>query len=517
MDVKAIRTRYADLPGFGPGHILARLQAGDVPDGFPFYTQAHVSRSAYLDRRKLADVLQAGNTCYGNTLSDSQMESLRTNGRLVVTGQQPGLLTGPLYALWKAISTVIWARRLSRQTGIRHLPCFWMATEDHDVLEVNRVTVAGHTFVWDYPGPLRSGEVPEVGGISLLQCKKPLLAFLNRHLPQTEYTSQVMNMVAAADYSNYATLFASLLLGICRGYELLLLDPRHIRRLTAPVLADLAEHWHQVRQAFVEGTDMLMRAGYAPQVRSADIFEINKQGRRKCRHTAKGFQTTAGDLSRRELAEAIRARPEHFSPNAALRPVLQDAVLPVALYLGGPAEMLYQWQIDPLFAVLGVQRSKLHPRVSATLVEPAVRRALDKTGIPLEQLFDAVETLKTYQPDTGECPEALEVQRLAAPLVAHLDALQAGSGDPVIAKAAASIAYQAERAAKRLAVLRVQKTKGTRQHLERIVAGVYPGGKLQERVNNMFYYLAKYGMYFSGRIIECLTRDICHHAVVLGG
>ena len=158
---------FADLPQFGPDSLFARLAGGGAKEmGYPALGPGDASHTSGSDLRDWAAAAEA---------VAAQNPTLRRPDqwtRYVVAGQQAGLLTGPMYTFLKAVSAISLARRLAKESGSPVLPLFWIASEDHDVLEVNRVTVNGRRFVHGYQGELARGKVPQVADIDITEARE---------------------------------------------------------------------------------------------------------------------------------------------------------------------------------------------------------------------------------------------------------------------------------------------------------------------------------------------------------
>jgi bacillithiol biosynthesis cysteine-adding enzyme BshC len=442
----------------------------------------------------------------------------------VVAGQQVGLLTGPLYTFLKAVAAIGLARDLSAQHGAPVLPLFWMASEDHDVLEVNRVTLGGRRFTHPYPGPLARGAVPQVGEIGLLDARGPLLAFLRETLPPTAFTAWVLGLVAAADFTNYATAFRDLMRALFERRELRLVDPITLRPLTAPVLAALVERWGDIDEGLRRGARRVEALGLAAPIERAGLYEIVSGRRVPVEIDAAGARISTGRASLAETADAIRSHPERFSPGAALRPICQDAALPVLATLGGPTEIAYLWQIEPLYALAGIQPSLRHPRPSVTFLEPAVTGALAKLGLEPARAFAVSAMLGAQAGDTGDtdeaddAPGAAEIRAQAQALLATIDAHAPQSAPRWLRNSRDAIASGSERIARELIEARRARLGRDRARLEKIRDAILPEGKLQERVVNVFELLNRHGPQFVERAIAELDPWECRHQIVtLGG
>lgn len=483
---------FVELPFYGKDHVMARPGEG----GPLFNPKDRVeSSSPYLDRIKAKEVIAHENPC----LPEPPEEAI-----YVVAGQQPGLLSGPLYTFLKAAGAISLAKRLSTEWETAVLPLFWVASEDHDLLEVNRVFVNNERYVHPYPGEIRRGRVPQVADIPLDGAREPLHRFLEKNLPETEFTPWIMDLVESIDYGNYASAFTGLMASLFSPWELRLVNAHSIRTITAPVLAALVKRWPEVRTCFRAGP--LAKPGF---------FEIVKGARKAVEIEEETVLLQEGEFSFEEAAEQIRLQPERFSPNAALRPILQDASLPVAVTLCGPSELQYLWQIQPLYSVIEAIPAPLQPRLSATFVEDRILKAAIKSGLDQHKIFEAAKVLKERL-DEGECdPETELFEEKARDFLEEMDRL--GENKRWLKKSREAISTKVEKVLRRFREEKLAATGLTRSRLEKIEAALFPGGKPQERQVNVMQFLNLYGPDFIRLAVERLDPLEMGHQVVFMG
>ena len=491
---------FEALPLFGKAHPLTRLAGDELREaGFPLFEHVHEppppSSSSYMDRSRISSLLSSLNPDLPALLSDACC---------VIAGQQPGLLTGPIYTFLKAVGTIALARTLSDSWNKPVYPLFWVASEDHDVLEVNRVHLHNKRFVYPFAGELRRGRVPQVADIPIHAAKDELLAFLDDVLPKTEFTPWIMDAVASADYSSYDTAFKSLMRFIFKGTGLRLVDPHALRSLTGPVLADLVRRWPEVREAFEEGKSILRRAGVAPPLESPGLFEIIDGKRAPLGFTKDTVLLSGGDASFDEAAREIRAKPHSFSPGAALRPMLQDAVLPVSVTIAGPTELFYLWQIRPLYHIAGIRPPLLLPRPSATFVEEKTVKSARKTGLEGERIFDVLHAIKNHASLVEPDPETARIKEKAGAFISELEKVYSGDEPRWLARSKRALSAQTEKLVRRLGKERLDAAGRGRSALEKVASAIYPDGKPQERRANVFWFLNLHGTDFARLAIEKL-------------
>jgi bacillithiol biosynthesis cysteine-adding enzyme BshC len=494
---------YTDVPLIGADSVLARLSGGDLTDRAPMLDIARPALgvdSPHLDRDRLADTLGVYNRRVGNPLSAATLDAIRADARFVVAGQQPGLLTGPLYIPLKAITSITLAKRLSQATGADVLPAFWVASEDHDLAEVNRAYFGEQKIVLSHAELNAPGPNPPVGRVSLEPFRDQILEFARQQLSNEPFGDSVIEALRRAPFDNYADFFAFLIAWMFPGRELVLIDPMCLRELAAPVMAEIAERFIELEAAFEEGTAALKKLGLDAPLEKINLFRFADGGR---------IPAEEAERDRR----FIHDHPEDYSPGAALRPIVQDAVLPVAATVAGPTELLYLWQIDPLYRALGLRRSSLHPRLGATVIDAATAEsaaALGLEGSEVLGILDAIDNLK----NEPVAPEIEQLDALGRSLLDRIDELATDPDDKPIAKGRESIRHQLGKITQRLAQQRREASGRNPRRLKRVARGVYPQNQLQERGVSILPYLAQAGPGLIDALIERLDPAAPGHWLV---
>ncbi len=361
---------------------------------------AHYSKELQFPagrRRQVADILRAQNVLYGSGSETQQnLDRLADGAVAIVTGQQVGLFGGPAYAFYKALTTIQAAHELS-QKGIPAVPVFWMATEDHDVDEVRHLA-------WFHEGELQQFELPKpaddavpVGRIFLGKEIDDLVVRAQPLLGQTFGDLLHETYIPAATYSS---AFAGLFARIFVDHGLILLDPldERLHKIAAPLLQDALTHRDELNALLLQRGKDLERAGYEVQVKvtsqSTLLFSM-EEGKRQV-ITASNSDFSSGSLKERRESwfHRIAASPEHFSPNALFRPVVQDFLLPTVAYFGGPAEIAYYAQSQVLYKKLLGRMPVILSRADFTLVDPKAERVLKKYHLDVEDVWRGSQNLR---------------------------------------------------------------------------------------------------------------------------
>ena len=445
--------------------------------------------------------------------SASAIAQLRGGAGVVVTGQQVGLFGGPLFTPHKAATAVSLAQGAT-EAGHPHVPIFWLASEDHDFAEVNHVTFPARRELrkLSYESNL-SAAVP-VGGVVLDDSISPLI---DQAWELLGY-SDAMEWLASA-YRPGQTLagaFAEFYSKVFAQHGLIVLDAsgREAHRLGAPVLQAAIERADELHVALLERNSELLAAGYHAQVAVAErgslLFLIDSQT--GARNSLRRTQATSNEpeglwqagrekYSTNELLGILASEPERISPSALLRPVFQDEILPTSAYIGGPAEIAYFAQSAVLYERILGRLTPVLPRLSATLVEPAIAELLDRHELTLETIFASTEESLAQRLAARAMPIAGKRllasagnsldQELTA-LTEYLNSLDEGVGRSAQVSAS-KMRYQMNRLRRMAANFELQKEASLGRHAQAVVQALYPHGGLQERLMGAGYFLARYG------------------------
>ncbi len=479
----------------------------------------------------LADALARQNEGWGNAVG-AQIDALQSPGALaVVTGQQVGLFGGPLYTLYKALTAVKLAERLSGILQRPVVPVFWLEGGDHDLAEVSTLNLlgSGTTESLTYQGhaPARRGNLGSVGPLVLRSDIDRVREELRQGLPNTEFRSKVLDDFCSAYQvgTTFTDAFARTMAAFLSGSPLVLMDPEdsEIKKLVAP-LFERALLEHGDAYARLESTTQILRNDYHVQVqpRSTSLFYQDEFGRNALRPNGADFtyRSNGQAMSASEAVDRIRTQAYRFSPNVALRPLVQDSLLPTVAYVAGPGEVSYFAQFKSLYEWAGIPMPIIYPRASITILESREQRVMRKHGLELLDLLESVEVLldrilvQGSRVDAAFVRAAAELARVAADLSPAVTAVDATLGRTADATRAAWV-KELEKLRRR--VIRAEKRKHDtlQMQLARSRQAVFPSGKLQERVLPAVYYLSKYGPKFLATLNDNLSLQTARHQTLL--
>jgi len=496
-------TRFYPHPPFDPGSYSEAAAQIDLPD----------------DRRAaLVAALQIQN---GDSESLNRLAQPGTVA--VVTGQQVGLFSGPAYTIYKALTAVKVARDLTER-GIPAVPVFWLATEDHDFAEVNQFwsfDAAHHPVELTLKGYESVGQ--PVG--ELVFDKYPTEA-LRQLLEDFPFGQDVSDLVEKS-YTGGATFgaaFSALLKRLLPAYGLLHIDPMlpAIRELAAPAIRSALSQAPELTALLLRRNEELTAAGYHAQVHVEEhtslVFLL--EGGRRIALKRSGDQYIVN--GRRFSTSELMDRAASLSPNALLRPVAQDTILPTVAYIGGPAELAYLAQSEVIYGKILGRMPVAVPRSGFTLLDQKSVKSMTRYQLRLQGFFHGEDHLRerisSQLVPASVARVMTETHFTTNAAIERLIAALAGF-DPTLAAAMQSnskkIEYQLskmDRKIRREALLRDERAARDASALYGLV---YPNKHLQERLYSITPFLAKHGLDLVDRIYENIQLDCPDHRLLV--
>ncbi len=486
-------------------------------------------------RDELVDALIDQNKRYGSGyLTFQYLEELRsTDSVAIVSGQQAGLFTGPLYTIMKALSVAKQTVCL-REQGIKAVPVFWVASEDHDFAEVN------HCRIVDQDGRLVT--------ISLDNCPAPqaqpvghihLCAEITAHveqflqtLPDTEFRNEISEILrtAYAPGAGFAEAFSKVMARLLQPFGIILLDPLDpkLKALSADLYQHALANSSEIVKAVIKQTSSLTDAGYHAQVHvepdAVPLFGIHKGRREALVRDGDNFYLKHGKKafgSVEEVVERAATDPSAFSPNVTMRPVVQDTLLPTLAYIAGPSELAYFAQIKPIYKMVGRVEPRIIPRGGGTLIDHATGKTLKKYHLKLQDFFDGPDALfKKIVEEVTDRGTAQTFDEVSTAISSELDRLEnALKGvDPTLAAALDNrrkkIEYHLSHLRGKFVRSRTSQDELAHARILAAQAIIYPNKNLQERELNVFYFIANHGFKVIDDIYEALEAGSGLHQLI---
>jgi bacillithiol biosynthesis cysteine-adding enzyme BshC len=455
---------------------------------------------------------------------------LRAGASAVVTGQQVGLFGGPSFTIFKALTAIKLADQATR-SGVDCVPVFWLATEDHDLAEVNQVSIPGPD------GSLQKLTAPAEG---LSNAPVGTVSFGSEIDAVVEAASGLLGPGEISDFlreayrpgETFGNAFARLLARLFADWGVILLDSAdpEFHRIAEPVYRAAIERAADLDEALLSRGKALESAGYHQQVKvtssSTLLFTVRNGARVPVHRRVNGdgsaeFLIEEERISKADLLSRITSSPWDFSGNALLRPVIQDYLLPTLAYTGGSAEIAYFAQVAVVYEMLLGRVTPIVPRFSATIVEPKPKAFLERYGLRLPDLFQGPENLRE-QMASRTLPEELQsaFDQAEASLEKSLAAIREGLArlDSTLVDSATNAASKMQH---QLSQLRSKAARAGLRHTEVLTRKadvlsnlLYPGKALQEREIAGVYFVARYGREFLRDVYETIHPDCVDHQVI---
>ncbi|MFQ5689570.1 MAG: bacillithiol biosynthesis cysteine-adding enzyme BshC [Gemmatimonadota bacterium] len=437
---------------------------------------------------------------------------LHHGGGLVSTGHQPVLFLGPLYVLYKLLSAIEIARRMEAATSRPSLALFWVASDDHDWEEV------GGTRIIDTHHELRRLRLPpppgwanrSVGPAPVPECIRSVIEDMALYVPKSEFRDHYIQLILDT-YRPGETLgsaFIEMVAKLLPEWEFAWLDSsaEPVKRASIPLFRRALSEREQTIAAMEAANRSLRTAGYEPSVPTlpgASLVFYDTGHARERVYVEDGWARAGRDgesVRLAELLEQLEAEPERFSPNVALRPVLESWLLPVKATVLGPGEIAYWAQLPELFRFLDARFPDIYPRAAWSLVEARVDKVLRKLGAESEQLADGGESLSRIATTEGRPPEVTAaLERLHEDLARGFDDLERSVAKtlPGVRSAVLKARKQALAAAagveRRLDATVRERQQVFLEQIRRSALHLFPDGHPQERVLSPFYFLFRHG------------------------
>ncbi|CAM4195958.1 bacillithiol biosynthesis cysteine-adding enzyme BshC [Cytophagaceae bacterium 50C-KIRBA] len=406
----------------------------------------------------------------------------------VTTGHQLNLMTGPLYVIYKIVSTINLAKQLKAEYPAYHfIPVYWMATEDHDWDEINHVHLNQKTYSWNTQ---QQGAV----GRFTLEGISDFLHSLPYSLPifQKAYSQSKTLTEAVRCYMH--ELFGA------EGLICLDADDARLKSLFHPIMeADLLEHVHE---SLVESQNQhLNDLGYKTQInaRGINLFYLQDGIRERIEKQGEYYHVLNQSIqfSLEELKNELQLHPERFSPNVVLRPLYQECILPNLAYLGGPAEVAYWLQLKGIFDHHRVPYPIVLPRNFALLLPSVEQKRIEKLGIKISDLFLPESSLirKYVLENTLYSLDFQQEMEAVDPILEQM-VWKAKQVDPTLEGSILAERQRwingLERMAKKLKRAEERNHETAIRQIQQVKARLFPHGNWQERYDNLLdFYLDK--------------------------
>lgn len=507
-------------------------------NGSPFEVASYREAARQLNgsnksRHELLETLTKQNEAFGCGESTfANIERLRAPGTFaVVTGQQVGLFSGPAFTLYKALTAVRLSQALCEQ-GLPSVPVFWLATDDHDLEEVAQAAVLDEDYnlIFLKDSGERLAPRSSVNYVKLSSEVNATLGQLQAALPAGEPRDRLLHDLRAS-YQPGATwgqAFGQFMARLFHRWGVVLVDALDdsIHRLSASVYEQVITRAAELRERLQERSRQLVRDGYHAQVHVAEdstLIFVAREGNRTALHHRAGeyFLGDAQKVSLGDLQKAVASHPTDLSPNALLRPVVQDTLLPTVAYVAGPSELAYLGQAHTIYTALGRPLPVVFPRAGFTLVDRRTQRLMEKYRLVVEDVWQGEEHLSrkiaaagfaegwSERLDQGE----QDLARLLERLRDDIEKLDPTLLD-TLGHAEEKMKYQMERVRGKISRAALQRSEMLNRHEQALLRFLTPRKNLQEREVSGIYFLGRAGYELLDRILGQIQTRPSDHQVL---
>lgn len=461
-----------------------------------------------IDRNKIADILISLNKQYTQDEAVfNNIEKLRENNtQAVVTGQQLTIHGGSLFTVLKIVSAISLAKKLNKDLKSNVVPVFWLADEDHDFDEINTINIPADKGLSTVMYESDSGD-KRVADLSLNKLINEFNDDVFELLDGTDFSSRLQADITNC-YKPGTTLndaFAAWILNLFGHHGLVLCgsNNKEVKSLTADFMKKSVVLSSQIKSQVEFISSQLEEDGYHAQVQvyQSNLFYISEQGKReKISVTGKKWQSESQVWTEDELTDHINRNPEDFSPNVFLRPILQDTILPTIAYIGGPGEIAYYAQMQPIYEVFNKKMPVIWPRYSATIAETSISRIMNKLPFSFPEYNQRIEDLeKAYVMQTEATdPEPLfgkwkgEIKELEEEKSKFIREIDESLG-PAVGKATAVYFSELDKLKGKLYRSLKEQESVQLNRISKIKQNLFPRNALQERQIAFIYFMNKYG------------------------
>lgn len=494
-----------------------------------------VAESRKENRGQTTDIIinQYRNINHSQKTSEN-INSLRSDKTFaIVTGQQLGIMGGPLYTIYKIITAIKLSNSLSeRYDEYKFVPIFWLESDDHDFNEVRAINLIndGNDLVKISYGEENQEEESRVS-VGFLEFDDNLDKFfeeLDKNLRTTEFKSQLLEKLKSF-YSygkTFKTSFLELIHWLFDDYGLIIFDPQssEVKQMLKPIFKKEITDFRQHTEKLVKVSATLEELYHAQvKVQPVNLFFSTDDGRFSIEPVENEFR-----LKRKrrkftfdELINLVDTEPERFSPNVLLRPICQDYLLPTLFYIGGPSEISYFAQVMPLYELYNIASPIIYPRSSATILEKNINSMLEKNNLNIQQIFMDSEELKTrviISLSRTSLDDIFNNSMNQMELIFDKLKEELFEFDKTISDSSTKykqkIFHEMEVLKGKGLEAQKKKHEVTLRQIDKISRSIYPNSNLQERELNFIHFYNKYGSDIMKKIFDELAINKFEHQVI---
>ena len=473
-------------------------------------------------RKGLVEILDDYNSGLG--AGRKTLDNIRKLGEsgtvIVVGGQQPGLFTGPLFIIYKIITILRLSSFINKETGIKTIPCFWNASDDSSFGQVDSVGLIGDELIKVKIDTSNIKKNSRFSNICIEKAKySKIIEDIRSLFAETDFSGEVLSLLKESITDKYTyhgddklinlpELFSNIILKLFREYGIVLIDPsdERLKKMGNRFLNEDIEKHTSIQETVDSKGDELERAGYHKQLKTKQdtlnhFFNAGEIREKIECLPDMNYRVKDKTYSKKELIKISEDDPGLISWNVIMRPVIQDTIFPVLATVCGPGEVSYFAQISGVYELMDVKLPVIYPRFSATIIEKNIGKIIDRFK-NIDKLLETDRELaiKRSLDDRGD----VSVEGLVGGLEKKLENLLEDF-EKEVSQASLRVGNSTDRIKRNIKKeIRVLKGKiyselkkenlWLEDALNKFYLNLFPGGGLQEREVNFFYYANRYGI-----------------------
>lgn len=491
-----------------------------------------VASSERYAGKELSEIIE--NQYKGFSLSKKTSENISLLGKkntlAIVTGQQLGILGGPLYTFYKIITAIKLSEHLNHKfSEFTFVPVFWLEGDDHDYDEIRSISLLSPdnklSQISYNDGLSEEVNRGDTGSIVINSNIDNFFNELNINLRDSDFKSQILDLLKScySEGKTFKQAMKELIFNFYDKHGLVIFDPQDekIKKHLIPIFQKEIKDFRFHTEKVVEVSAKLEELYHVQvKVRPINLFRTEEDGRHLIEPVENEFRLKRKrkKFSEEELLKLIENEPEKFSPNVLLRPICQDAILPTAIYVGGPSEISYFAQVLPLYEFYGFEPPIIYPRSSLTILEKSTTSVFEKYNLtlqdfyfPIEEISDKViKALSTVSFEESFVKAENSINIILNELKNELLLIDKPTGESTDRTKQKLLNYLEELKNKTGDALKRKHETSLRQ-IERTSVSVFPNQSLQERVFTLFYFCNKYGLDFIDKIYDVIEINKFEH------
>ena len=534
-DKEIVSSLYADYTAHFER--VAEFYSGNYTAPESFRHKINQLQNKNYQRNILHRVLNDQNREYHSGIKTLAHIDLLSNDNtfVVVTGQQLGLFTGPLYTIYKAITAVKLADKLSQDhQEYNFVPVFWLEGEDHDFEEINKLNIINPTndvAVIEYliGGKPLERNIGATGSIVIDDNIEQFFASTAGSLMQTDYAAALLETMRG--YYKTGNTFLKAFTGFFNhiyedsGLVFLNSNTAEFKKILSPFFEKEINSNSEASKLVIQKSAELEEHYHAQiKAKALNLFMYHKGGRHLIEPSESGdyyLKNLRQRFTKDELLSIASTTPDLLSPNVVLRSLCQDTLLPTVAYVAGPAEIAYFAQLKPVYKFFDVTMPIIYPRASVTIVEEKIQKVLEKYSLDLIDLFGDVESIIAKVSDQvsevkvdslfdsleSRIKDAVNEARFG---IQQIDPTLNGTIDSTLVKFQQQLDVLKHKTQK----AQQQKEEISLKQIKKAAMNIFPRGNFQEREFSVVQYLNKYGPDFVKWIANEIVIDKFQHQIV---